>query len=394
MSDLFKLLLTLAVILLLLRRRWNVGYVLLASAGVVCILYLVPPKGLFDILRRTITNEITYKLLIALTSIRAFELILRQRKVLEGMMDAMKGLLKNKRAVIVSMPLLIGMLPSVGGAYFSAPMVDEATKGLQMSPEEKAFANYWYRHPWEFVLPLYPGIILASAITSIELRTFILINLPYALLMFFSGFLFLGNAKGRFMSKKRDSRKGLFNFLPILLLLCLVMVTHIELHYALLLMVILMLLYYRYSLKDTLRVIRHGLSKDVIVLIVGVMLFKETLEVSGAVGRLSQFFTENQIPLLPVVFFLPFLTGVLTGITVGFVGSTFPLILSLTGPVASYFTFAFASGFVGVLLSPVHVCLILTREYFKADMLGVYRRMFPLCIGILIIALAEFFLLG
>ena len=51
------------------------------------------------------------------------------------------------------MPMLIGMLPSLGGAYFSAPMVKEATSGIHMSQEEKAFINYWFRHPWEYHSP-------------------------------------------------------------------------------------------------------------------------------------------------------------------------------------------------------------------------------------------------
>jgi len=36
---------------------------------------------------------------------------------------------------------------------------------------------------------------------------------------------------------------------------------------------------------------------------------------------------------------------------------------------------AFGSGFAGVMLSPVHLCLVLTREYFEADLAKVYRRL-------------------
>ncbi|HTG80996.1 MAG TPA: DUF401 family protein [Geobacteraceae bacterium] len=36
---------------------------------------------------------------------------------------------------------------------------------------------------------------------------------------------------------------------------------------------------------------------------------------------------------------------------------------------------AFGSGFAGVMLSPVHLCLVLTREYFNADMARVYNRL-------------------
>ena len=118
------------------------------------------------------------------------------------------------------------------------------------------------------------------------------------------------------------------------------------------------------------------------------------MELSGSVRNLSALFVENGISILPVVCLLPFITGLLTGLTVGFVGSTFPLVISIAGgaPLA-VMSLAFASGFIGVLLSPVHLCLVLTREYFKADMWGVYRKLIPSGAFILIVALIEYLLL-
>lgn len=128
------------------------------------------------------------------------------------------------------------------------------------------------------------------------------------------------------------------------------------------------------------------------MLIIGVMMFKEALEHSGAVANLSAYFTTVGIPVLPLVFLLPFTVGFLTGITVGAVGSTFPLILSVAGNDVHLLSFAFASGFIGVLLSPVHVCLILTREYFHADMWAVYRKIIPASAAVLLVAIAEYIL--
>ncbi|MCK4325381.1 DUF401 family protein, partial [bacterium] len=38
-----------------------------------------------------------------------------------------------------------------------------------------------------------------------------------------------------------------------------------------------------------------------------------------------------------------------------------------------YIILAYGCGYIGVLLSPVHICLILTRDYFKANLVGIYR---------------------
>lgn len=416
MLDILKIFIVFTAILIFLRLRWNIGYVLLVASGLLAILYLMPVPVILSTIESTVKDTVTIKLFFALTLIRILEMILREKEVLAGMMEASRNLLKRKKAVIISMPMLIGMLPSLGGAYFSAPMVDESTKGLRIPPEEKAFINYWYRHPWEYILPLYPGILLASAITKIELRSLILANMTYAVIIFITGFLFsmrnIGQKSGAPQKvkdivtpvevrsqKSEEGRKTgnwrlILSFLPVALILILVMVLHVELHYALAITILILFVFYKFAPKDIFRAFKYGFTLDVIILIFGTMLFKFTMEDSGAVEHLSKYFSEKGIPLLPVLFILPFVSGILTGITVGFVGGTFPLLISIAGGAhLNEMTFAFASGFVGVLLSPVHLCLVLTREYFKADMWGIYKKTIPGCAIIMVGALVMYFIL-
>ncbi|MDI6744503.1 MAG: DUF401 family protein [Thermodesulfovibrionales bacterium] len=395
MSDILKISAVFVLIVILLRKKVNIGYVLLIASGALAFLYLMPPFSMASAIKAAFFDKVTLKLALALTLIRAFELILREKDVLSDMMKASRLLLRRKKAVVVSMPLLIGLLPSVGGAYFSAPMVEESAEGMNMSQEEKAFVNYWFRHPWEYVLPLYPGILLASAVSNIELRSLIIANMPYAVFIAITGFIFsMKGASGRFSEAENISRKGLFSFVPIAIVLLLVVFFHIELHYALLIIVTGLFIFYRFGLKDVVRAIKHGLALDVIMLIAGIMIFKEIMEASGALKNLSEFLRLNAIPAAPLLFLLPFVSGLLTGVTVGFVGSTFPLILSIAGESsAGIISFAFASGFFGVLLSPVHICLVLTREYFKADMWGVYKKIIPAASIVFLVAIAEHMIL-
>jgi integral membrane protein (TIGR00529 family) len=402
MLDILRIATVFAAILVFLRLKWNIGYVLLLASGLLAILYLMPIPTILSTIKSTVTDPVTIKLFFALTLIKSLEMILREKQVLANMMEASRNLLKRKKAVIISMPMLIGLLPSLGGAYFSAPMVDESTKGLKMSPEEKGFINYWFRHPWEYILPLYPGILLASAITKIELRSLILANLTYAAIILITGFLFsMRGVEGKFIKSSGfrvqgpgKKTKDLWSFLPVTLILIMVMAMHVELHYALGFTILMLFVFYRFSPKEAFRAIRHGFTPDVIVIVSGTMLFKFTMENSGAVAHLSQYFTEKGIPILPILFILPFISGLLTGITVGFVGGTFPLLLSLAGGAhLNQITFAFASGFVGVLLSPVHLCFVLTREYFRADIAGIYRKTIPGCAIIMAGALVVYFIL-
>ena len=250
------------------------------------------------------------------------------------------------------------------------------------------------RHPWEYILPLYPGILLASAVSGVELRTLILINLPYAVTMLLTGFfLSMRDVKGN-VEYASVSRKGLYSFIPIGLIILLVMVFKVELHLSLIILVIGLFIFYRYGAEKILKALKYGFALDVILLVLGVMLFKELMEGTGAVRNLGEFFVSKGIPIMPLLFILPFVSGFLTGITVGSVGSTFPLLLHiLHGSPLGAVSFAFASAILGVLLSPVHVCLILTKEYFNADIWIFYKKLLPACAVIFLVAVIEYLVL-
>jgi hypothetical protein len=395
MPDLIKISVIFAIIIVLLRKKLNVGIVMFVAAAALFLLYQISPSSILRTFSEAVMNKITVKLVLALSFIRMFELILREHDVLAGMMVAAKSILKNRKLVTISMPVLIGLIPSVGGAYFSAPMVAEATSDIKMSPEEKGFVNYWFRHPWEYVLPLYPGILLAAAISGVELHRLISANLSYAVLILITGFLLsMRNLKGPVISDDGLLKKGLWSFAPIFTIVVLVLFARVELHYALIGLVVFLFMFYRYPIKSISAAFRHGFAPDVIILILGVMFFREAMESSGAVKNLSIFFIEEGIPSAPVLFLLPFITGLITGLTLGFVGSTFPLIIHIAGNTSiGAISFAFAAGFLGVLLSPVHICLVLTREYFKADLWGMYKRMLPGCGIIFAAAVLQYWLL-
>jgi hypothetical protein len=391
MADLLKLCAVFALIVVLMRRRLKVGYVMLGGAGGLALLYLMRPVEIIRTVVAALTDKITVSLLVALLLIRVLEALLRENDILARMTTASAALLRSRRASVVSMPLLIGMLPSVGGAYFSAPMVEESAREFGLPPEEKAFINYWFRHPWEYVLPLYPGVLLAAAMAGLPLRSLIARGAPVAVLMAALGFaLSMRGLPPADPSRARPrlTAASLASFLPVAGVLALVMAAGAPLSLALCLVIAALYASYRYRPRAIWRSLCGGFSWDVVVLIGGVMVFKETMEVSGAVTGLSAWFGSRGIALGWILFTLPFLTGLLTGITVGFVGASFPLLLSLPGgSEAPAVAFAFAAGFAGVLLSPVHVCLVLTREYFGAGW-DVYRRLLPATLALVALAFA------
>jgi hypothetical protein len=136
-----------------------------------------------------------------------------------------------------------------------------------------------------------------------------------------------------------------------------------------------------------------------VYMIFAILVFKEILEDSGAVEMISEELITMNIPIFLITIALPFLVGIITGITVAFVGSTFPILIPLIhslDPAASlvpYIMLALTCGFAGVLISPLHLCLILSNEYFSADMKSVYRQLWLPCGGLVMVSCLYFFAL-
>ncbi len=391
MIDIFKLSFIFLFILFLLRRKIDIGISMLAGSTLFIIFYPVNFEKLPSVIGESLISHTSINLLFSLTLIKSFEYFLRQVGLIQKMTEASQQLLTNKKLSIISMPLIIGMLPSLGGAYLSAPMVESATKDFKVSREEKAFINYWYRHPWELVLPLYPGIVLAALVSGVPLRDLILLNIPVGIVLFITGFLFsmrhLDNCK---KSPVKNKINDLYSFIPIILVLLPVIIFKVDLYISLFFNILALTIWFKKKLNTLFLTIKYGFTKDVITLVIGVILFKEMLQFSGAVDSLAQTITHSGVPYLLVFILLPFLTGLITGVSVGFVGSTFPLLLHLKDIMAYEISIAFVSGYIGVLLSPLHLCLILTKEYFKADLFGVYKKIVPATVILFFSALIEF----
>ena len=130
-------------------------------------------------------------------------------------------------------------------------------------------------------------------------------------------------------------------------------------------------------------------------IIIGTMVFRRMLEASNAIEATSGALAGLGIALPIVIFTVPLLAGLLTGLAVAAFAIGFPIVIPLCGPdvlASGCGLLAFAGGYVGLLLSPVHLCLVLTKEYFKADFGRVYRRLVPLVALLTLAALGVLFL--
>ena len=111
------------------------------------------------------------------------------------------------------------------------------------------------------------------------------------------------------------------------------------------------------------------------------MLFKVIIERADAAAVLISDMQAIGLPSILILAVLPLLIGLATGISMAFVGVALPLLLPyivLDSDISgSALLLAFTSGMMGILVSPLHLCLILSSEYFKANLAKVYRYVLP-----------------
>jgi integral membrane protein (TIGR00529 family) len=384
--DLLKLVGVLALIVLLLRLKWNLGLVLLLASAATGLLFGRAPADLgLDALGAAL-DLLTLRLVAIVLLIMFFGEILRGTLRLEGLIRSLGDLFVDRRWLLPLMPMLIGLLPMVGGAMFSAPMVEEASQGLDLGRERRTFVNYWFRHTLESVFPLYPSLVLAASLMGVSPRTLTVTQWPLFVAAVAGGILFglLGIRRVRSATGNRPSQRDTWLLLlksiwPIGLVLGLTLVLGVDLIVSLLLTIAVLIAVHRLGPRQLLAFVRK-MPLDSVPVLFGAMIFRRVLETSHAVEVASEALAGLGIPLAVTVFSVPMLAGLLTGLAVAAFAIGFPLVFPLCGPDlvgSGYGLLAYAGGFVGLMLSPVHLCLALTRVYFKAEWGGVYRRLLP-----------------
>ncbi len=384
MFDVLKILTVLVILVVLLRRKMFLGTVMAVGSLCLAILYRTHPMDFLEGIRTAFLAPISLEMIGTIVLTMILENILRKTETLKKMVMSLSRFLPDYRLVMATMPAVIGLLPSPGGAVFSAPMVSEASAAFGVSPERKALINYWFRHIWEYVSPLYPGVILAAGIAKISCRELAIINAPFAISVVVWGFLLCFAGIRRSEGVKDVLLEGkwkafvsfLLAFAPILLILVLVVVAGMGPVLSLGGVILTLFLLHRYSPRTVWTTLRESVSIRMLLMVAGILVFQETLRITGALSGVSTFFAVSGLPVILIIAVLPFLTGFVTGLTIAYVGITFPLLLPLMGHGALFpglLALAFGSGFAGVMLSPLHLCLVLTREYFNADISMVYR---------------------
>ncbi|MDD3731240.1 MAG: DUF401 family protein, partial [candidate division Zixibacteria bacterium] len=291
-----------------------------------------------------------------------------------------------KKTATALLPPLVGLMPMPGGALLSAPLVDEILAESRYSPEFKCATNYWFRHVVEHFMPIYPGMILTEAVTGLPAGKVAVLQAPLAVIMITLGLVFFirkidnGNElRPEGIKNTWRAIQGILTTLwPVVKVLFLYAVFDINIALAALITVGLMILVNRPSKSILLLSLKKGFSFNLVFLVFGILSFQTILDLSGAIASIEKLSTAYNFPEEAIIILVCFAAGILTGMYAAYVALGYSLLAGfLFQPVIvpENILLAFLSGYIGMMLSPTHLCLIVTNEYFKSDLIKVLRKL-------------------
>jgi len=399
-TEIIKLLVVMAVIIFFIRKKWNLGHVILLASLLLGFLFGLNPKEMGINFLQAIIDPPTIRVFGIIVLVYILSGVLRRVGSLRDLTDSLQGLVKDYRLILAFIPALLGLIPMPAGTMFSAPMVKEVGDRVGLTPEEDAFVNYWFRHIWEFVWPLFPGIILFAGLLKVEIQEVILVQFPLTIATVMVGFIweYKNLRKDNTLINKKDIlfnlKKLFFGIWSILLIIILVLGTKTDLLFSLVI-VILSLIFLninKFSLKILKEIIRNDVDLNVVILIASIMFFKRILQVSGGVMIIPEAFAKLGIHPFIVLFIIPFFISTMTGLGIAALGIGLPILLPIIvqGEANLYYAMlAFTGSFTGVMISPMHLCLVVTNDYFKADAVKIYKM---LILPLMIISLSALIL--
>lgn len=395
MTEILKIILILLVLLLLIKKKIDLGLVLFSGAFLTALLFNLGWGSFILIVGQVLIASDTLRLIGIILLVLYIGNLLQVRGHFKDLVDSLRNVIPEPRLILALPSAFIGLLPMLGGALVSAPIVEEASRRWELSGAWKTFINYWFRHIWEYCWPLYVNMILASAILQVPIMKIAYVQSPFTALAFMLGLIWMYRhvpslaVEKRDRGRLRDVWQIVVSIWPILLVILLIFTLRFDMLLSLGVVAVLTQVFYRFETRERLKLILKSIPLRTVGLIAAVMLFKRTLEVSGALNSAAGSFLSEGMSSYPLLFAVPFFLGLLTGVNHAYVGISFPLLLPVFGagnPDLILVMFAYVSGFVGILLSPAHLCLFLTLDYFNTDLRDVYKILWLPCLIILLVA--------
>lgn len=365
------------LIVVLLRFKVLIGPAILSGGLLIWLFESRSFEKLWVAFTETLTMQRTWDLLLCLYFVMCLEVELRKSGSLHGMVVTLRNIFSSNKVTLAFMPAFLGLLPSLGGARFSAPIVQEASEGIAVDDEQKSAINLWFRHIFEFSNPLMPGVILACGIANVSIGDLIDQVGWVTILCFVLGWIFLivplkitdpEKATNTQHDRTIDWKSLILAFGPIVTSFLLIVAFDVQAALAMGLVVVAFIpLYFWFKRPISVKsVFTESLDKKLFFNVVCILYFIQLLTVIGTLNEIVNVFNNSALPQAVIIACLSFIFGVMTGMGQGYIAIVMPIVALMAPGNIVLVGIAMVYGMAGQMVTPTHLCILVTVEYFKS----------------------------
>jgi len=390
----------------MVNKKVNIGYSLITGSVLLALLNGRGVSRIFQLFIQTITESTTITLAITIGLITVLAYLMEKYLILDRMIIALEKILRSTKATILIAPALMGTLLVSGGALMSCPIVGNLGDRLSIPNDKKATINLVFRHALYFVFPLSPTILLAAEIGNFELWDFIKLQFPIALALYIFGYFYLLRGyKDPVAEKISVSQyfKAIKEFVlyssPIMISLFGVVIFQLPFYISLVAGILASILINQYDIKqdekyalkeNVFKTIYKGIKFPMIIAIVGIMLYKNTVNDIDEIIIFLNNLLEQGMPVELLIFLSTAIICFPLASTNPGIAILFPMILPLAPNYETkllYAMFIYTSSFMFYYISPLHLCQVLTLEYFEVKLKSLYKNyiyLLPITYGVMV----------
>lgn len=396
--DLIKLVIVFAVVIGLVANKKSMSTAVIIGSIACWILYKIPANVGAITVANTVTSLTVLKMIGVMYVITFMQRMMEKKNAINTARDGLSGLFNSRWVNCAAAPIFIGLLPSPNAAFIAGDMV-EASASEYLSKEEMAVTTSYFRHVSEAFLPTYQNIILALAITGYSASQFVIGMIPMVIVLIVLGILFF--LKGKVPNKtgqanttdKKEDIKKVAELWPILATIVLIVAFNIDTLYASIRVIAVYFFVGKFKVGDVAPFFVSAFESKIVFNTLAVYIFKNFLELSGAIKLLPGFFSQFPIPTF-LIFVLIFLFGTLVAGSMTMTASVLPVAMeSVPNAGLPLVCLLMMISYIAMQISPTHICLSIVSEHFDVSLGDMVKKTIPLLVVFTIIAIAYYLLL-
>jgi len=395
-DPLTALVISLSALVFMLVRRVRLGIALNVVAMILALLsvdVIDVPKVLYSSVDpSTVDGQLALSITITSFGIILLSQLYNDSGTIDLLNKSLERALKSPKAVLTIIPAVIGLLPVAGGALMSAPVVDLEGNRLGLSRPKKVYVNIWFRHLIFPMYPLSPMFMIAVALTGIGSVTLLSMVIPAIMIMAVVGYVAGFRGVGRPLEERESLREGsdvkdlLRAFSPIAVsivgAIALGLLSHelskrgLDVLIAVVMGLLTLIAIAKVTSKSLVNALKRPTIYDITFATLGAFLLRSVVSASGLSEALKGLVPSGSPSLLLIVAVSTLcsfsLGSPLTGLAI-----SISVLKDVIDTSFEEVALMYMASCLGYIISPLHLCLLFTVDYFKADLKEVYRASLP-----------------